>query len=111
MSVIERKIDVLGQRVETFDERFERIDEAIRKLTDVMLQQVRTEGNVERLNDALHRIGRQVDKLVDEQEAMQKRIGAIEVSTAVGSSRLAGFNQHLWWIMGIIGAAAGYFFK
>lgn len=103
MSGIERKLDDIRDES---NRRFEAVQEELRRLSEAMLQLIKTQGEVLRLDDGMKRMGKQLDEISEKTlPSLEERLRRVETAQAMVGSDARNASKNLWWVMTIIGSA------
>lgn len=91
---LKRNLDALRENV---NEQFSGVREDIKELTAAFRELIRMDGDLKRVNDAMSRIGKQVD---DHEERLRR----MENGQAADSVRV-GTSERMFWIIvtGVVG--------
>lgn len=90
---VERNLEVFRKEV---NGRFEALQSEIRELTSALREQVRIDGEIKRVNDALARMGKQIDKLEARGDDADQRLRNVEQSGAARQSEVRYLDRLTW---------------
>lgn len=90
---VERNLEAFRKEV---NGRFEALQAEIRELTTALREQVRIDGEIKRVNDALARMGRQLDKLEGNNEALEERVRQVEQSGVAHKTEVRHLDRLAW---------------
>jgi hypothetical protein len=108
IETVERKVEELRSEV---GRQLGGVREELKELTKALRDLIRLDGDMKRTNDALIRIGKQVDGHETRLHTMETiRLPAIELAGATGQAVLkTEAKHHNWMLTLLIGGAASIF--
>lgn len=98
---VERNLDAFRSEV---NGRFEALQTEIRELTSALREQVRIDGEIKRVNDALARMGKQLDKLEERGEDADERLRNVEQSGAAHRTEVRHLDRLTWLPYTLVGS-------
>lgn len=98
---VERNLEAFRNEV---NGRFEALQSEIRELTSALREQVRIDGEIKRVNDALARMGKQLDKLEERGEEIDVRLRNVEQSGAANKTEVRHLDRLAWLPITIAGS-------
>lgn len=90
---VERGLEVFRSEV---NGRFEALQAEIRELTNALREQVRIDGEIKRVNDALSRMGKQIDKQEERGGEVEARLRNVEQSAVSHKTEVRHLDRLAW---------------
>ena len=77
------------------------IRQDIKSIGQALTELIRIDGDQKRQDDAIHRIGLEVERNSKRIELMDERMRSVEMATNTNTTK-AGGSERLWWLIGML---------
>lgn len=100
------EVDELRTEIRSLKVGIGEIRQDIKTIGEALKELIRIDGDQKRQDDAIRRIGHEVERNSARIDGIDKRMRDVEIATNTNTTKVSG-SERLWWLLGML--ATGIF--